>query len=339
MARKGFSGIVAYIDDFLIITETFEECRQALATLLSLLRKLGFMINWNKVVDPCQQIVFLGVEIDSILLCLRLPADKLEAFRKELAHFSKLKRASKHQLQQLAGRLNWAAAVVRGGRVYLRNVINMINRLKSKRSRVCLSQDVQEDIQWWHSFIQLFNGKSAVLDSTPITCVYTVACGKGAGAYFIDDWAYCNWARDWPEMADLHINHKEALAVALACYRWCHLWTGKKILILSDNQTAVSTINRGTSRDRRVMDTLRGVFWLSAIFGFHLCARYFPGHQNVTADCVSCLHERGRLQQLCGLLPLGQIYPLSYHMCMQTDTCSFICRCAEASAFAIPDPP
>ena len=54
-----------YLDDFLLIAPTLEECATALSTLIGLLRYLGFCINWDKVVDPITRITFLGIEIDS----------------------------------------------------------------------------------------------------------------------------------------------------------------------------------------------------------------------------------------------------------------------------------
>lgn len=57
MVRRGFT-IVAYLDDFFICENFKSKCAEALATLLHLLQKLGFYINWKKVEDPTQQIVF-----------------------------------------------------------------------------------------------------------------------------------------------------------------------------------------------------------------------------------------------------------------------------------------
>lgn len=57
MVRRGFT-IVAYLDDFFICENSKSKCAEALATLLHLLQKLGFYINWKKVEDPTQQIVF-----------------------------------------------------------------------------------------------------------------------------------------------------------------------------------------------------------------------------------------------------------------------------------------
>jgi hypothetical protein len=82
------------------------------------------------VVDPTTSITFLGIEIDSSTMELRLPADKLSLLRLELDDFKVRKRASKKQLQSLAGKLNWASAVIWGGRVFLRRIIDCITSLK-----------------------------------------------------------------------------------------------------------------------------------------------------------------------------------------------------------------
>ena len=48
MARRRFESIVVYLDDFLIVEETFERCQEAYLTLISLLIQLGFVISWHK---------------------------------------------------------------------------------------------------------------------------------------------------------------------------------------------------------------------------------------------------------------------------------------------------
>ena len=50
---------------------------EALNATIALLRKLGFSINWKKVVDPSTTITFLRIEIDSVAVCLWLPEDKI----------------------------------------------------------------------------------------------------------------------------------------------------------------------------------------------------------------------------------------------------------------------
>jgi hypothetical protein len=226
MSRRGFT-IIAYLDDFLICESTKDRCRLALNTLVHLLRTLGFMINWSKVVEPTTSIIFLGIEIDSSTMELRFPADKLSLLRLELDDFKVRKRASKKQLQSFAGKLNWASAVIRGGRVFLRRIIDCITSLKRNWHNILLKGEVLADIAWWRKFMAKLNGKSLLLDKLAITSVCPDACRIGAGGYYQDDWFYANWAVDFPFANSLHIDELEAFSVVLATLRWAKQWRNK----------------------------------------------------------------------------------------------------------------
>ncbi|CAG2234983.1 unnamed protein product [Mytilus edulis] len=278
MSRKGFT-IVAYLDDFFICEHTKSRCKEALNVLITLLRYLGFAINWSKVVDPCQQITFLGVEIDSSTMEVRLPSDKLAVLKAELLAFTKRSHASKKQLQSLAGKLNWASAVIRGGRVFLRRIINCIMRIKRDWHKARLKGDIAQDILWWNNFISSFNGKSLILDQYPVTSVATDACRSGAGGFFDNDWFYVNWQCDFPFAENLHINELEALSVVFAARRWAKAWQNKRVLIFCDNVTTVSCLNKCSSRNATLMSYLRELFWLSASNNFHIKAVHIAGSQ------------------------------------------------------------
>lgn len=315
MARKGFDLVVVYLDDFLIISDSKQACAQALSVLIQLLRKLGFSIHWGKVVDPTHKITFLGIELNSLEMSLRLPLDKMCILRQELQSFLTRKRATKRQLQSLAGRLSWAAGVVKGGRVFLRRIFNKIATLRHGCHRTLISVEVRRDISWWYQFIQTFNGKSTLLDKTPIECVFTDACDEGAGGSFGRDWFYYNWAQDMPEAKTFHINEKEVLAVALAAHRWAPCWQNKRIVIYSDNTVTVAALNKGSCRNSTIMKCLRSLFWLSATFNFHLTAKFIKGIFNVAADSASRLHQLGYLETL---LPFTDYSPLTMHMSSKT---------------------
>ena len=293
MARKGFPNIVAYLDDFFICEHTLKKCARALKTLIQLLRKLGFAINWNKVVDPTQKIIFLGIEIDSNTMELRLSDKKLVSIKQELAAFAGLKRASKKQLQSLVGKLNWAASVVHGGRVFLRRLINVICSLKHDSHRARLRADVMADVYWWATFLSSFNGRSIILDKRPVSAVYTDACTNGGGGHWGSNWFHINWHIDWPGASSLHINEKEVLSVALAAHLWGAQWSNKYVYIFSDNMTAVSCINKGSSRNNVVMKAIRFMFWQSAHFNFRVKVIHIPGKNNIKADVISRLDEPG----------------------------------------------
>ena len=132
--------------------------------------------------------------------------------------------------------------------------------LRHGSHRAQLSAEVRQDISWWFQFIRTFNGRSSLLDSRPIECVFTDASNEGAGGSFQGDWFYFNWALDWPEARTFHINEKGVVAVTLAAYRWAPLWRDKKVIIYSDNSVTVSALNKGSCRNAMVMKCLRSLF-------------------------------------------------------------------------------
>ena len=291
MTRLGHTKLIAYLDDFLIVGDTQIECLEALNTLIFLLRDLGFSIAWDKVAGPSQSIVFLGVQIDSVKACLELPPDKLIAFHGLVKDTLLQRRLSLKQLQVLAGKLNWAAAVVRGGRVYLRRVLDMMRPMHAFRHKALISDDMREDLLWWDNFLTVFNGKSWFHPTSRWVNVYTDASGRGGGMVWGQDWAFVDWDVDFPEAAESHINVKETLAIGLAVRKWAPQWTHASVVIHTDSITARAAINKGKSRSPLAMKMVREIFWWSSIFDFKIRAVHIQGKLNITADAVSRLHS------------------------------------------------
>ncbi|CAG2211241.1 unnamed protein product [Mytilus edulis] len=296
----------------------FHRLSQAVRRIMS-----RFAINWSKVVDPCQQITFLGVEIDSSTMEVRLPSDKLAVLKAELLAFTKRSHASKKQLQSLAGKLNWASAVIRGGRVFLRRIINCIMRIKRDWHKARLKGDIAQDILWWNNFISSFNGKSLILDQYPVTSVATDACRSGAGGFFDNDWFYVNWQCDFPFAENLHINELEALSVVFAARRWAKAWQNKRVLIFCDNVTTVSCLNKCSSRNATLMSYLRELFWLSASNNFHIKAVHIavvPLSRENLARYIAHLSRRLKYNSLCNYLSIIRILHLEAGYSSPIDT-------------------
>ena len=299
MARRDYSLLVVYLDDFLIIGETKEACQEAYDALCNLLVALGFQLSSTKLIPPTQCLVFLGAEIDTVNMSLSLPQAKLEDLKSVVLSFLHRQQASKRQLQQLAGKLNWACKVVYGGRTLLRRVLDCLNTLTNPSSRCRLTADFHKDLLWWYGFLDSFNGKCDFMDNRPVSSLYTDASQFGLGASFEGDWFYSHVITDYPWLCDMHINYKEAVCVILAVYRWASHWQNKTVIVRCDNTAAVAMLNKGSTRHPVMMQFLRGLFWLSATFNFRIKAYHIPGVQNVEADHVSRLHESSHFLAYC----------------------------------------
>ena len=147
MIRRGLTAVVVYLDDFFICAPTLNECIVVMNTLVALLRRLGFSINWDKVIDPTRCLTILCIEIDAATMVKRLPSEKVLALKAEVDVFAKRKRASKRQLQSVAGKLRWAAGVVYGGRVFVQRLLYAICTLRSANHKCVLTLEMRKDTQ------------------------------------------------------------------------------------------------------------------------------------------------------------------------------------------------
>jgi hypothetical protein len=219
----------------------------------------------------------------------------------KLRNFSSKVRASKKQLQSLAGLLNWACQAVRGGRFFLRRVLDAIAPLQAANHKVKLSEDFKADVAWWLEYVHKFNGVVYYRKVDKLV-VHTDACNVGGGAFCCGDWCYINWMSDGENSANLHINYKEVLAAVHAAVRWGQSWAHKDITVCTDSTVAKAIINRGTCKNKVVMKALRELFWIMESYNFKLHAIHIPGSLNRIPDCISRLHEPGQILRLNSLL-------------------------------------
>ena len=185
MARRGYEDTIVYLDDWLIIAPTKDKCREIMMVLLKLLRALGFSISYNKVIPPTTVLTFLGIQLDSENMLLTLPADKVADLKDLLQSYSKKKHASLKHLQSLAGRLNWASQVTRGGRTFLRRILNLTSNLQQPRHKVKLDEDFFLDFFLrWVNHLDRFHGKSISVSITrEWVSVESDSCSTGMGQY------------------------------------------------------------------------------------------------------------------------------------------------------------
>ena len=304
MAKRGVD-VVVYLDDFLIVSDSYRDCLQSVNILISLLRDLGFAISWPKVEGPSQCLTFLGIEINTVSQTLALPQNKVDALLSQLAQFNTLKRASRKQLQQLAGKLSWASHVVSGGRTYLQRVFDALRPLKRPQHKVKLNAEIKADVLWWIHCLNVFNTKSFVTKNARTHHVFTDACAEGAGMVTDYDWAYVNFSKDVPWLYAHHINVKETMATIFSLYRWAPLFANSVVVIHTDNITTRAALNKGACRTPVLMPFLRSVFWLSMWFNFEIKCVHIKGTDNFIADACSRLHSWGHMLYWYSLISNG----------------------------------
>ena len=126
-------GCVHVLDDFLFVGPC--PCLTTLKKFIHMSEDIGISIKVDKTVYPTTTLTFLELEIDTFTMELRLPEDKLIKLREKLIYFKKRKKVTLKELQSLIGLLNFACAVVKTGRAFLRRLIDLTIGLRSPGHR------------------------------------------------------------------------------------------------------------------------------------------------------------------------------------------------------------
>ena len=230
MAANGVASALHYLDDYLFFGPPgTPDCKGALQLALSLCQRLGVPVSEKKFEGPTTTLVFLGIELDTVALELRLPGDKLSRLRSIIAAWRDKKSCTKRDLLSLIGHLQHACKVVRYSRTFLRQMINLSTGVKELHHHIRLNASFRSDLQWWATFLPTWNGVSMM--SVPSRANHDVfmisdASGNwGCGAYNSQgEWFQFQWPLAW---VSIHITIKELLPIVLSCAIWGGYWRGK----------------------------------------------------------------------------------------------------------------
>lgn len=320
-ARLGYR-VRAYLDDFLIIADSKEECEAAFHFLRQLITSLGFTINDSKSVTPCQSLTYLGITINSVQRSLSLPGVKLHELVTLLDKWRTRTKCTKRQLQTLVGKLQWAAQVIRGGRTHVRHLIALLKKVARPNHHIRISSSARRDICFWADCCSQFNGTAYFVEDRPVPLqmLSTDACLEAGAGFYGGDFFYTAWEVDFPGVQPRSIFFKEMFTLLLAAERWAHLWQNQRIVFLCDNMGCVSCVNSGKSSDADTVDCLQRLFWISVIYNCEFKAVHLSTKENYLADAISRAHDRafyvkaGKLLQSWGHDWLDYLYPFWHHM-------------------------
>jgi hypothetical protein len=310
----GLHWLIHYLDDYLIMAPATpadsSDCQELLAVFLRVCKLLGIPVAMEKVDGPATIIIFLGLELDSVLQQIRLPLEKLTAILAELEEWTHRTKATKRQLLSLIGKLSFAARAVPAGRLFIRRLITLSTKVQRLHHHIRLNEEARADIAWWQSFLPTWNGTASFVDrfTTPATDlnIYTDASGThGCGAYFRGEWFHYAWPPSQQLSKHTSIQWQELFAIVAAAFTWGHLWQQKRILFFCDNLPIVQAWEGKGSKQPRVMSLLRTLFLTAARNSFTITMKHLPGKSNEIADAIS----RKQFDRFFSLAPQAQRTP------------------------------
>ena len=115
--------IIIYIDDILVMAPSKELAQEHTECLIFLLENLGFTVNRQKsLTDPTQEIEFLGLVADSVLMELRLPGSKIKNIRSDAKALLQMVQPTAREVSRLLGKLTHATHAMRAAPLFFRHL-------------------------------------------------------------------------------------------------------------------------------------------------------------------------------------------------------------------------
>ena len=334
---RGACKVVNYLDDFLIIAGSEEECLAARDVVTSVITLLGFNVSWKKVTSLSQVTTFLGITIDSVNMELSLPQAKVDKLKLCIETLIAKGSASKKELECIGGLVSHCSYVVRGGRTFSRRIFDLSASYSRASKAIPLDGSILADLEWWLKFCDCFNGKACIICDLHPVPMYSDSSFQGFGAWMGRDWLAGCWSQDslpcdfdfgcshlesGPsfDSAPRNINVLELWPVILGIRRWGPYFKNCFVHVVTDNMQVLALLCTGRSSNKLCMSWLRELFWMCFIWNIDIKASYIKSADNHLADALSRL-------PYSGVTPLCVQLLSNLNMC-----CSSPDRCIPAPA-------
>ena len=184
LQQEGIS-VAIYLDDLIICGKTKSECARATARVLELLTQLGVVINEEKsVLIPSQQIEYLGFEIDSRNMVVRVPKKKLKNVKTEIKKFLNRRTNTSRQAASVIGKIGALAEALFPTRVHMAHIQDWKSKLLANGwdHEARAPDQVRDDLRWWLEHIKDMNGVLIIPSKVDMTAG-TDASDLGWGAW------------------------------------------------------------------------------------------------------------------------------------------------------------
>lgn len=293
------------VDDWFLCEESEASARAAMDKLCAMFIACGFAMSQEKF-QYGQQIVFIGVLIDTVTMTMRFDATQARGMRLQLESYMDTLhrgRALDHTtVRHVCGKLNWYAEIVQSGRMHIKPWWDY-ERHGQDSYRATVLKLVQ-DTQWWiellrswedHTSSQLeykiLSAQAIQEDGRSIMVVQSDASGvDGFGYYYgyLSDTDLKFTSKQWDEAPQVSSHAFELAALEYFLLQDC---TARDCVLvwITDNEGAVWSVNKGSCRGAASRDSLVNILRVCDQRRLQIVAMWVPRERNELADYLSHL--------------------------------------------------
>ena len=286
--------LIIYLDDLLVVHQDKLQLQQIIPLICKFFECLGLLVNHKKsILDPFQQMEFLGFEIHSQPMTLSIPQEKMRKIQQDACRLMTKPSVSVRELAQFVGKATATMRALPSAPLHYRALQFLMNSVHSEdqvqetlankfNTVVQLDLMSKSDLLWWISLDRDSLSTPIVLPP-PSVSIESDASNKGWGAVLNSQTRTGGiWSMQEQEH---HINYLELLAAFLALQAFGKTWANMVVLCRLDNVTAVTYINQKGGTASKLLCQLAITIWNWCVArNISLMAEHLPGHLNTIAD-------------------------------------------------------
>ena len=287
-----------YLDDFFFAALRKCLCDHQLQVFLNVCEEINFPVALEKTYWGTTMLTFLGLLLDTEKQLVCIPCEKIVRALELVDSFlsRKTRKVKVLEVQKLCGFLNFLCRCVIPGRVFLRRLYSLTNKVTLKpHHHIKLSVENILDLCMWRNFLmfpQVFYRPFVdfkTVSSEDID-MYSDASGTiGFGAYCGTEWTFGAWDKSFLAEQNPSIEFLELFALTVGVLNWIWLFKNKKVALFCDNEAAVAMVNSSVSKCKRCMVLLRIITLEGLIHNVKISAKYVNTKANGKSDALSRL--------------------------------------------------
>ena len=280
--------LLRYLDDWLVLSSTFQDLVRARDFLLWLCLRLGVIVNLSKSsLVPTQTLDYLGMTLETSPLRVFPTLKRVQKFSLLLQEFLSDRLHPVSAWRSLLGMMSSMSAIVPGSRLRMRSLqlrLNAAGHLLLDDHLVSWDDGCLRDLRWWSNDSHLLVGLS-LGDYLPDLCLFSDASDQGWGAALGDIHLSGLWS---PLCSRFSINQRELLAILFAIRGFLPHLRGQTVAVYSDNSTALAYLRKqGGTHSSSLNEVAQVLLRLCEAQSVRLLPQFIPGHLNVLADSLS----------------------------------------------------
>jgi hypothetical protein len=319
---RGARGLSCYVDDFIFITRHVPE---SVVILRGVLKVANIHEASKKFVPERAVNDIMGRTYNAPLSSLSLPLGKMYTYHVIVAVADELLADTRLQVRRAVGRtflervrgaLGWWADSTSRGKAHLGG----LNLALSRRIDTPLASTptvidaARANLSFWRNSWANGNHLSPAVIVSPTSNVVNVTGGAGrapastasdagdvaAGAVFGDEALHHVWQSD---ELDKPPDWRELQMTLRSFRKWAPLWSSRRLIVLTDNQSNFYAINAGRAKgsitgaaNTVAIDEL---YDLAERFGFSFQALWLPRESNVLPDMLSKCADSAAARSVC----------------------------------------